>query len=129
VSLRSQFHTTEDLLIERAQLHGLVDFFWKHLSHTRDEVYQKISTILCIADAHISDLTSEQIKTVAESFQEDLANIAPCKSCKYGHKTSYGLIKCVHKDGHGAFWLKPDNALAERCSLYDEGHIPTEEQQ
>ena len=127
MSLRSQFHTTEDLLIERAQLHGLVDFFWQQLSHTRDEVYQRISTILCIADAHISDLTSEQIKTVAEDFQEALADKAPCHSCKYGHKTSYGLYKCVHKDGCGAFWNKPENALAERCPLYVSGHIPSQE--
>jgi len=126
VSLKSNFHTTEDLLIERARLHGLVDFFWQHLPYTRDDVYQRISTILHTEDAHISDLNTEQIKQIAQRFQEYLADLAPCMSCKHGHQTPYGVYMCNNPDMHGAYWLNTANAVPERCKLYVPGHIPVE---
>ena len=126
MSLKSNFHTTENLLIERARLHGLVDFFWKYLPYTRDYVYQRISTILHIDDAHISDLNTEQIKQIAQQFQEDLADLAPCTSCKYGYQTPYGICMCSNPDVHGAYWLNPSNVIPERCKLYVQGHIPSE---
>ena len=128
MSLRTSFRTTEELLIERAQLHGLVDYFWQVLPNTRDDIYREMSTILCVDDAHISDLGSEQIAIVAEYFHNKLADIAPCSKCMHSHTTSYGLRLCKHADGHGAYWLQPQSALAERCKLYNaKGHIPSEE--
>ena len=127
LSLCSKFHTTEDLLIERARLHGLVDFFWQQMPLTRDSVYQEISAILHIDNAHISDLNSQQIKEVAEKFHKYLDPIAPCSNCKHSHKTSYGIMLCNHPKGHGAYWLNDDSKSSERCSLNVPGHIPLEE--
>ena len=127
MSKRTNFHATEELLIERARLHGLVDIFWEVLPHTRDEIYKEMSTLLCTDDAHISDLDSEQITKVAEYFHKKIADIAPCHRCQYAHKTSYGVWMCDHPEGHGAYWHLPESRLAARCKLYVQGHIPTKE--
>ena len=124
MSLQSSFHTTDELLIERAQLHELVDFFWKYLPYTRDEIYQKMSTLLCIKDAHISDMSTEQIVQIAKAFHQELHQQAPCVQCKYQRATSYGIMMCNHPDMEGAFWKKKENAYVERCPCYDARNIP-----
>jgi hypothetical protein len=123
VSKVTKFHTTEALLLERAQLHRLVDYFWKVLPNTRDAVYKEMATSLSVPEIHISDMDTEQIKVVAEGFQSKLDGFAPCAECRYGHLTSYGLWKCLHPKGEGAYWNRPDNAH-RRCD-YVQGDIPS----
>ena len=53
MSLKSNFHTTENLLIERARLHGLVDFFWQHLPYTRDDVLGHLLPVGAGNDRHL----------------------------------------------------------------------------
>lgn len=117
MSLRTSFHTTESLLVERQQLHYLIDYFWQKLPNTRDAVYARISKVLGIQDAHVSDLTTEQIKRVAASFQQSLEEVAPCSKCKFRHKTAYGITKCLHPGMGGAYWLNPEGSIT-RCKHY-----------
>ena len=112
----TRFHTTEALLLERAQLHQLVDYFWQVLPNTRDEIYKEMATSLSVPEIHISDMTTDQIKVVAEGFQSKLAELAPCAECRYGHLTNYGLWKCLHPKGEGAYWNRPGNAH-RRCDF------------
>ena len=114
VSRVTKFHTTEALLLERAQLHRLVDYFWQVLPNTRDEIYREMAASLSVPEIHISDMDTDQIKVVAEVFQAKLAGLAPCADCRYGHLTSYGLWKCLHPKGEEAYWNRPDNAH-RRC--------------
>lgn len=114
VSRVTKFHTTEALLLERAQLHRLVDYFWQVLPNTRDEIYREMAASLSVPEIHISDMDTDQIKVVAEVFQAKLAELAPCAECRYGHLTSYGLWKCLHPKGEEAYWNRPDNAH-RRC--------------
>jgi len=124
VSEATKFHATEELLIERAQLHRLVDYFWQVLPNTRDEVYAEMAASLSVPAIHISDMTTEQIKVVAEGFQNKLAGLAPCADCRYGRTTAYCLLLCTHPQGEGAYWNRPDNAH-RRCD-YVQGDFPTE---
>ena len=123
MSSQSRFHTTPDLLIEREQLHQLVDFFWQVLPNTRDEIYRKMSAFLCVDDAHISDLDSQQIRIVASKFQKELKSLAPCSKCKYHRQTSYGILMCNHRLGCGAFWQQPESKLGGKCKYYVSRHL------
>ena len=123
MSLRTAFHTTESLLVERKQLHYLIDFFWQKLPNTRDAVYARVSKILGMHDAHVSDLTSDQIKCVAVSFQKSLSEIAPCSECQYGRKTSYDIWKCLHPSMGGAYWLNPEGIIT-RCKYHVPASVP-----
>ena len=123
VSEATKFHVTEALLLERAKLHGLVDYFWKVLPNTRDEVYQMISASLSVPDIHISDMTTEQIREVAKTFQEKLYLFAPCANCKNSRFTDYGMYLCNKSEG--AYWERSDN-VHRKCDYYVPRDIPVE---
>ena len=122
MSLRTAFHTTESLLLERKQLHYLIDFFWQRLPYTRAEVYARISSLLHMTEAHVSDLNTGQIRKVAASFQKDLEDVAPCQSCKFRHKTDYGINRCTHPEMGGAYWLNPTGSTG-RCQKYVQARV------
>ena len=111
----TRFHVTEALLLERAELHQLVDYFWKVLPHTRDEIYKEIAASLSVPDIHISDMTTEQIEEVATTFHAKLWPYAPCKDCAYSHLTSYGIYRCYSSEG--PYWERPDN-INRRCDYF-----------
>lgn len=115
MSEATKFHVTEALLVERAELHRLVDYFWKVLPHTRDEVYKEIAASLYGEIVHISDMTTEQIKEVATAFHEKLWPYAPCKDCAHSHLTEYGVFRCY--SGKGPYWERPDN-IHRRCDYF-----------
>ena len=119
MSSKTNFHTTEDLLVERKRLHELVDFFWQKLPYTRDEIYDKMSDLLGVEDAHISDMTTEQIQKIAAAFQKELEAAAPCYCCLYRLPTSYGIMRCQHKEMRGAYWNGPVDGTT-RCKH----HVP-----
>ena len=123
MSVSTNFHTTENLLLERKKLHELVDYFWQKMPYTRDAIYARISDLLGVPHAHISDMTTEQIKAVATSFQESLEEVAPCSSCLYRLSTTYGITYCQHQKMKGAYWLGMPNG-PERCKAYVPVNIP-----
>lgn len=121
MSIKTNFHTTEELLIAREKLHELIDYFWQVLPNTRTEVYQKVGQILNTTDTHVSDMSISKIKRVAKAFQTELESLAPCSSCKYRKKTKYGVVRCLHEKMNGAFWL---NRSQDRCKHYVPIHLP-----
>ena len=121
MSLETNFHTTEELLIAREKLHELIDYFWKILPNTRTEVYQKVGKILNTKNTHVSDMCMEKIKKVAKAFQKELEELAPCSTCQYRKKTKYGAIRCLHEKMNGAFWL---NHSQEKCKHYVPIRLP-----
>ena len=120
VSETTKFHTTEALLIERAKLHELVDYFWVILPHTRDDVYQMIATSLAVSDVHISDMDTDQIRQVAEFFHNKLAEWAPCETCKHGRRTSFGVYQCPYP-----YWCRPENSH-RKCDYFVPRNISSE---
>ena len=114
MSEATKFHVTEALLLERAALHRLVDYFWKVLPHTRDEIYKEMAASLSVPEIHISDMTSEQIKEIARTFQEKLSCYAPCRDCAHARETSYGMYACNRCQ---PYWERPNNAF-RRCDFY-----------
>ena len=122
VSEVTRFHATEALLLERAELHRLVDFFWQYLPYTRDEVYQMISTSLSVPDIHISDMSSEQIREVATTFHQKLSEYAPCQSCKHARLTGYGIYVC--NSSIGAYWKQTDS-ITGKCTQYVPRDLPS----
>lgn len=123
VSELTKFHATEALLLERAELHKLVDFFWQSQPYTRDVIYQMISTSLSVPSIHISDMTTEQIREVATFFHNKLSESAPCASCSHARLTNYGVYKCNCEQG--AYWERPDNAQ-RKCDYYVPRDLPSE---
>ena len=121
MSIQTNFHTTEELLIAREKLHELIDYFWQVLPNTRTEVYQKVGQILNTTNTHVSDMSISQIKKVAKAFQTELEDLASCSSCKYRKKTKYGVIRCLHEKMNGAFWL---NHSQDRCKYHVPIHLP-----
>ena len=122
VSELTKFHATEALLLERAELHKLVDFFWQHLPYTRDEVYQIISTSLSVPNIHISDMTTEQIREVATTFHQKLSEFAPCSICRHARLTDYGIYAC--DSPIGAYWKQPDS-ITGKCNQYVPRDLPS----
>lgn len=123
VSELTKFHVTEALLLERAELHKLVDFFWQYLPYTRDDVYRMMSASLSVSDAHISDMTTEQIREVAKAFHNKLSAYAPCASCKHARLTRYGIYACGCKEG--AYWKRADIAT-RKCNNYVPRDLPSQ---
>lgn len=98
MSILTNFKVTEELLLERRQLHDLVDLQWQCGHRTRSEVYAIIAEVLGSSDVvHISDMSTPMISTVARKFQQLLEDedIAACSRCKHaGSVTNIGLIRC-----------------------------------
>ena len=66
MSRKTDFQTTETLLFERDALHGLVDTLWKDNVLNRTGVYHILSETLGKPDVHISDMSSEEMRKLAE---------------------------------------------------------------
>lgn len=120
MSIATKFKSTETLLFEREELHKLVDFFWKHWDYTRDQVYDMIRRALHSEEiVHISDMSEEQIRTVARTFQRILSrrHLAPCRNCEHClRETQYGMFVC-EKAGDDKYYWNTHNAqqLLEPC--------------
>ena len=122
MSIATKFKSTETLLFERQELHSLVDFFWKYWDYTRDQVYEMIRQALkSDTVVHISDMTEEQIKTVAKAFQRVLGkrNLARCRNCEHCvSETRYGMLVCDRLGNKKHYWNTNDAHLLEPCKKH-----------
>lgn len=82
-----------DLLEARIALHSFFDPMWKSGHISRDTLYEEMSNVLG-KDAHVSQMTLEDIKLCANYFVNKTRQEFPCESCKHCAGKRYNIPVC-----------------------------------
>lgn len=102
-----------DVLEARKDLHSLIDPVWQAGIKTRDKIYEEMSNILG-REAHISNMTIDDIKTCASFLIDRTKDSYPCHRCKHKICDRFCIPVCskkVRRDKHDCTKFRPAKVI------------------
>ena len=82
-----------DVLEARIALHNFFDPMWQSGLSSREEIYKELSELLG-REAHVSEMSLEEIKKCANYLVNKTRQEFPCETCRYCAGNRYNLPVC-----------------------------------